>query len=68
MLNQSAYQARNEHLFAAVHGARLHSFWSSPDRDHPPGGYSYRAHQSPWSFDFDRNADQFDQLIGRLVQ
>ena len=68
VLNQSAYQARNEHLFAAVLGAQLHTFWSSPDRDHPPGGYAYRAHQSPWSFDFDLNAGPLDQLIGRLVQ
>ena len=68
VLNQSAYQARNEHLFAAVLGAQLHTFWSSPDIDHPPGGYAYRAHQSPWTFDVDLNAGALDQLIGRLVQ
>jgi len=68
VLNQSAYRARNEHLFAAVQGAELHSFWSRPERDHPAGGYSRRAHQSPWTFDFEQNAGQLDRLLGRLVQ
>ena len=30
-------------------------FWSSPDHQHPPGGYSPRAHQSPWTFDLGLN-------------
>ncbi len=68
VLNQSAYRARNEHLYAAARGAELHSFWSSPERDHPAGGYSRRAHQSPWAFDFEQNAAQLDRLLERLVQ
>ncbi len=68
VLNQSAYHARNEHLFAAVRGAQLHTFWSSPDVDHPPGGYSYDAHQSSWTFDFDANGAHLDRLIEGLVQ
>ena len=67
VLNHSAYQARNEYLFAAVHRAELHSFWSRPEQDHPSGGYSPQAHQSPWTFEFDRNATQLDQLLRRLV-
>ncbi len=66
VLNQSAYQARNEHLFAAAHGARFHCFWSRPKRDHPPGGFSYAAHQSPWKFDFDRNGAQLRRVVARL--
>jgi len=68
LLSQSAYHARNEHLYAAVLGAELHAFWSKPERDHPPGRTSYRAHQSPWSFDFVQNAAPLDRLLGRLVQ
>jgi capsular polysaccharide biosynthesis protein len=67
VLNQWAYQARNEHLFAAAHGARLHCFWSTPELDHPPGGFSYGAHQSGWSFDFDRNEKQLRELLENLA-
>jgi len=68
VLDQWAYQARNEHLFATVHGANLHCFWSRPQRDHPPGGYSYPAHQSRWRFDFDRNGPQLRTLLHGLVE
>ena len=68
VLDQWAYQARNEHLFAAVHKARLHCFWNRPDKDHPPGGFSYRAHQSRWSFDFDSNGEQLRQVLEGLVE
>ena len=50
VLHQWAYEARNEQLFAAVHGAACHTFWSPPDVDHD-GGRSYQAHQSSWEFD-----------------
>lgn len=63
VLNQWAYQARNEHLFAAVHGARLHSFWSRPRLDHPEGGFRYRAHQSGWQFDFETNGEQLNRVL-----
>ena len=67
VLNQSAYQARNEELYAAVHGADSHFFYSNPDLEHPPGGYSYAAHQSPWSFDFERNGAELRTLLDSLV-
>jgi hypothetical protein len=62
VLNQSAYRARNEHLIAAVQGARTHTFWSAPE----VGGTSYRAHQSAWSFDFDLNGKELDRLLDGL--
>jgi capsular polysaccharide biosynthesis protein len=68
VLSQSAYHARNEHLYAAVHGAELHSFWSTPNIDHPPDGLSYRAHQSRWKFDFATNAGPLAELLDGLVQ
>lgn len=68
VLDQWAYQARNEHLFAAIHGAELHCFWSRPNRDHPPGGFAYRAHQSPWAFDFDSNGRELRKLLEGFVE
>ncbi len=67
VLNQWAYQARNEHLYAAIHKARLHCFWNRPMKDHPPGGFSYRAHQSRWTFDFNRNGKQLRQVLEGLA-
>ncbi len=67
VLNRSAYHARNEHLFAAALGAHLHCFWSSPHLEHPPGEYSYDAHQSGWTFDFDRNERPLCELLERLA-
>ena len=49
VLNQSAYWGRSEHLFAALHGADAHVFWSEPEGGHPEG--SYEAHQAAWEFD-----------------
>jgi capsular polysaccharide biosynthesis protein len=66
VLNQWAYEARNEHLFAAVHGARLHSFWSAPFVDHPPGGSSYDAHQSGWTFDMEHLEQPLRALLESL--
>ena len=66
VLNQWAYHARNEHLFAAALGAELHCFWSSPHLDTHEGD-SYDAHQSGWTFDFDRNERPLRELIERLA-
>lgn len=63
VLNQWAYEARNEQLFAAVHGAACHTFWSPPDLDHSDGQSSYRAHQSSWEFDLGLS----DELRSLLV-
>jgi capsular polysaccharide biosynthesis protein len=66
VLNHWAYQARNEHLFAAAHGAELHCFWSPPDADHPDGGFSYDAHQGAWAFDMAANGAALTELLTRL--
>jgi capsular polysaccharide biosynthesis protein len=66
VLNQWAYQARNEHLYAAAHGARLHTFWSAPHVDHPPDGSSYEAHQSGWTFDLETHHRPLRELLERV--
>ncbi|MFA6576845.1 MAG: glycosyltransferase 61 family protein [Nocardioides sp.] len=63
VLSQESYDARNEHLFAAVHGAAIAYFFSPAEIAHPEGGWSYEAFQSPWSFDFDRNGAALDALL-----
>jgi len=67
VLNQWAYHARNEHLFATAHGARAHYFWSRPQVDNPDDGRRlYRAHQSGWTFDFGTNAEPLSALLESL--
>lgn len=66
VLSQDSYDARNEHLFAAVHGAAIDYFLSPADIQHPPNGWSYQAFHSPWSFDFDRNGAALQALLRDL--
>ncbi len=68
VLNHSAYDARNEHLFASVLGADSHFFWSKPDLEHPADGFSYEAFQSAWEFDLERNGAQLRETLRSLVQ
>jgi capsular polysaccharide biosynthesis protein len=66
VLNQNSYDARNEHLFAAVHGARLHNFWSPADVPHPPDGWTRKAFRSTWAFDFDECGPPLRRLLRNL--
>lgn len=67
VLNHTAYDARNEELFAAALGADSHFFWSEPDLRHPGGGRSYEAFQSAWTFDVERNGEELRALLRDLV-
>lgn len=66
VLSHDAYDARNEHLYAAVHRAEIDYLWSPADIAHPDGGWSYDAFQSPWSFDFERNGAALTSLLQDL--
>ncbi|MGA8846072.1 MAG: glycosyltransferase family 61 protein [Nocardioides sp.] len=65
VLNQWAYEARNEQLFAAVHRAACHTFWSAPSIDRPAQGSTYAAHQSGWEFDLGLS-DQLRAVLAGL--
>jgi capsular polysaccharide biosynthesis protein len=67
VLNQEAYDSRNEHLYAAVLGCDAHYFWSAPDIAPPASGWSYEAFQSPWTFDFARNEADLKRLLESLA-
>ena len=64
VLNQWSYEARNEQLFAAVHRAACHTFWSAPSIERPQQGSSYQAHQSAWDFDLSLSGELRDVLAG----
>lgn len=63
VLNHEGYTAHNEHLAASLLGCEEHFFWSRPDIEHPPGGWTDEAFKSPWEFDFARNADDLSALL-----
>lgn len=64
VLNHTAYDARNEHLFGAVLGAKVDYFWSEPDLPPPPGGWSYDSFHSPWTFDIPANLEALTAVMG----
>lgn len=66
VLNQESYDARNEDLITGLRGCDLHYFWSAADRSHPDDGFSYRAFQSEWAFDFERNGAPLRRLLADL--
>lgn len=66
VLNQEAYTARNEHLFASVIGCNVDYFWSTPDISHPKGAWSQEAYVSAWEFDFARNLSSLDELMKKI--
>lgn len=66
VLNHEAYTARNEHLFTALMDVTVHYFWSTPDVQHPVGGWNQKAYYSGWEFDFERNAIDLDAVLADL--
>lgn len=66
VLAHEAYSARYEHLYTMVLGCTTHYFWSTPDVQHPPGGWSEEAYYSSWEFDFSRNGEALDAVLTGL--
>jgi len=66
VLNSEGYIARNEHLYAAAHGARADYFWGVPDVGADPGSWTQASYTSPWRFDFDRNGAALDEVLRDL--
>jgi hypothetical protein len=63
VLNHDGYTAHNEHLAASLLGCEEHFFWSRPEIEHPPGGWSDKGFKSPWEFDFARYGDELSALL-----
>jgi capsular polysaccharide biosynthesis protein len=66
LLGHEAYTARNEHLYSSLIGGPVHYFWSRPEVPHPVGGWSQRAFDSDWEFDFARNRKPLEELFDSL--
>ena len=66
VLNSEGYIARNEHLYAAVLGARADYFWGVPDVPAVRRSWTQASYTSPWRFDFDRNGAALDEVLRGL--
>lgn len=65
VLSHDAYVHRNEHMFARLHGAQLHHFWSP--HDEVPESAGPRAQiRSSWAFDFPGLGGDLDRLTAEL--
>jgi capsular polysaccharide biosynthesis protein len=66
VLAQEAYTARNELLYTLVLGCDMHYFWSSPKLAQPGEGWTLRAYESEWSFDFERNRADLEAVLANV--
>jgi len=66
LLTHESYTARNEQLFASSTADDIHYFWSPSDVKHPRNGFSNKAFQSPWEFDYSRNGSALNELLSRI--
>ena len=66
VLNSEGYIARNEHLYAAVHGARADYFWGVPDVAADPGSWTQASYTSPWVFDFSKRGAALEEVLREL--
>jgi hypothetical protein len=66
LLSHEAYTARNEHLYSSLLGCSVHYFWSPPDIPHPENGWSQKAFDCDWEFNFARNQESLGELLASL--
>lgn len=63
LISGHSYNAENERLIAAANGNELHYFWGRSELDLPPGGFSYEAFTSTWTFDLRRHERALRQVL-----
>lgn len=59
------YTSRNEYLICSAMGHRLAVFWCAPDRLHPTDGWTKKAYQSTYAFDFEADGARLDTLLAQ---
>lgn len=65
LFSSENYTARHEHLITSLLGNRVDYFWGPADIQHPRGGWTQTAFDSPWSFDLERHAAAIDAALDR---
>ncbi|WP_020142585.1 DUF563 domain-containing protein [Terracoccus sp. 273MFTsu3.1] len=66
LLAPDAYTARNEHLISAVRGHDLTAVHSRSDVEHPPGGWSWEAFATSFTFDVDDEGRYLEKVLDGL--
>jgi len=57
VISPETYNATNEYLVSSVRGCTIVYAYCTAERQHPPGGWSHEAFQSPFSFDMGSNGE-----------
>jgi capsular polysaccharide biosynthesis protein len=66
IVRPSSYTSVNEYMISSVLGNRLVQIDSVPDVDHPEGGWTWDAFRSGFTFDFDREGRELDDVLAAL--
>jgi capsular polysaccharide biosynthesis protein len=68
ILSPTSFTSSNEYLIAAVRGHRIDQIWSAPDVEQPENGWSQRAYESDFTFDFDNEGIVLERILTELDQ
>lgn len=63
----STYNAINEALIASLKGGQFSYFYCDPDLRHPSSGWSQKAFESAFEFDFNRDGEALDAWISEFA-
>jgi capsular polysaccharide biosynthesis protein len=66
ILSPTSFTSSNEYLIAAVRGHRIHQIWSEPDIEQPASGWSQKAYESDFAFDFDNEGVTLQGILAEL--
>jgi capsular polysaccharide biosynthesis protein len=66
IVEPGSYTSVNEYLISSVLGNVQYQIDSEPDVAHPPGGWSWDAFRSGFTFDFDNEGRDLDRILSSL--
>jgi capsular polysaccharide biosynthesis protein len=61
-----SYTSVNEYMISSVLGNVQYQVDSEPDIAHPPGGWTWDAFRSGFTFDFDNEGRELDRILSAL--
>jgi capsular polysaccharide biosynthesis protein len=66
IVEPGSYTSVNEYLISSVLGNVQYQIDSEPDVTHPPGGWSWDAFRSGFTFDFENEGRDLDRILSSL--
>lgn len=66
MISPRSYTARNEYMISSLQAHEITLLWCEPDIPQPEVGWSGKAFASGFSFDFERDGAQLEEVLAAL--